>query len=320
MRILYLFPKPLWCAKMSPGRRWYGESVARQPGVELEVWGEGWDGYDNTQSLRWNLNRREPFDVCWAYKPDRHIGVRDCGLPVVVCYNESWPLEPDRALNEVLDCGASLVVHHHANDADCFDGFAGRLVNIPHGAPVDLFYSTKPHSERRIDCLVAGVQAPTIYPLRSRFAKLVSSGRLPGLVRKHPGYRLASLEACAEQERDYAAQLGDARVSLCCTSRHKYLLAKIAESMLSGCIVVTDAAEDPVYREHVKPYVVEIDVSRSDDDICGLIQDVLADREWCEQMAKAGQQSALNHLTTDIYARRFVSELQSLLACRNGVD
>ena len=103
MKILYLYPKFFYERKMSVGRRLYGEAVSRHRDVDhFKWWGEGWPGYDNSQSLDENLKRSgKTYDCLWLYKPERQIGVADCKIPKIVCFNECWPDDPGKALAEV---------------------------------------------------------------------------------------------------------------------------------------------------------------------------------------------------------------------------
>lgn len=318
MNILYLFPRALYEAKMSGGRRWYGQAVARQPGVTLEVWGDGWDGYDQAATLQDNLERtgRQP-DALWLYKAESLRGVAECAVPKFLTYNEACPHLPGRAMAEVIGCGADTVIHHHANDRDCFAGF-GRVVHIPHGAPLEIFDTDRPHRERSTVCLSSGVSSPEIYPLRAKLAALVAEGAVPGRIRRHPGYRLPSIEACDRQALAYAEDLKDARVSLCCSSRYRYLLAKITESMLAGCLVVTDAPDDPAYRDLLRPHVVEVSADCSMDQLRDTLLYVLSEPQRMQEMALAGQQAVRQHLTADHYAARLVKEIRRTLQAKSA--
>lgn len=313
MRILYLFPASLYATKMSRGRIWYGEAVAAHRDVELRWWGEGWPGYKSNRTLGWNIARYgwDP-DRAWVYQAERLLNVKDCTVPKVCCYNESWPAIPSRAFNEVQMAGVKLVVHHHANDKMCFDGFTGKLVHIPHGAP-DLFCSSKPIAERSVDCLSHGVYSPEIYPTRARLARLVAHGEVPGRILKHPGYRLAHKAACDAQAANYAAALGDAKLSLCCTSKYRYLLAKIIESMRAGCVVVTDAPDDPAYHEFIRPHVIEVGRDWSDDQLADTINRALAEPERLQAMSDSARAVADQHFTAKRYAERFVDAVANML-------
>lgn len=305
MNILYLFPKQLWETKMSPGRRHY--AMALSDYAEVTVSGAGWPGWNTTVSVRVNLKRLglKP-DVIWAYKPETTPGVTERDCPLFVCYNECWPHIPGKALKEVQDCAADLVIHHHANDAACFDGFRGIVRNIPHAAH-DMFYSGQSHRMRVSHCLSSGVQSPEIYPVRHRLNTLVKSGNLPGIIRNHPGYRLHGLTECDTQTFRYANTLANSRVSLCCASKYHYMLAKIIESAMSGCLVVTDAPDDPAF-ELLRPHVLVVQDGESDESIVERI--MAADTQ---KLGFAAQQVAREHFSMQNYCQTLLAYTQELL-------
>jgi hypothetical protein len=308
VRILYLFPKSLYETKMSVGRVLYGEAVSRQPGIELRWWGEGWDGYDNSLTVSENIERSGLTpDVLWAYKADR---LKDCASAPgkhVVCFNEAWH---EKTALEIQAAGAHVLIFHHEGDMPLWEplGRTGtKLVHIPHGADPAFFCGGPALSERPIDCLLTGVNSPAVYPLRDRFRRMILESRLPGQVRQHPGYRLASQEACRRQYEGYAENLKLAKVALCCSSRHRYWLAKITEAMMAGCCVVTDDPDDSEFRCLFMPMVHYVPVEPAEDDvaICTRILSMLRSGQ-AQEIAAAGQRVARESLTTDCYAERFL--------------
>lgn len=314
MNIVYLFPEVLYSRKMSGGRRWYGEAVAAHPDVNLKLWGEGWPGYKANRPLGWNLSRGDlPPDRLWIYKHEGLLRLQDNTTPTVVTYNECWPTQPRRALNEVLECGASLVIHHHENDAKCFDGFHGKLVHIPHGAPEHIFYSDRPHSERPIVCLSSGVHSPEIYPLRAKLAALIYAGELPGKIRKHPGYRLPHKAACDAQSLDYAADLQNSQIAFACCSTYRYALSKLFEALIAGCLVISDMPDDEVFRSQLGQYIVEVDPNSSKAELKDVADWWIAHPMEREARARSGQRAAREHFTTTRYAERFVEAVENML-------
>lgn len=306
MKILYLFPKTYYEKKMSIGRVLYGEAMERIEGVEFVWWGPGWEGYDDATSVRENLKKTSLSpDVIWAYKPELCVDITNRDCPLVVCYNESWPHIPGKAQQEADDCKADLIVCHHESDMDCFDG---KTKHIPHGAPYDFACLGRTAvKDRPVDSIVTGVQSPEIYPLRANYKSAIRNGRINGVVRNHPGYRLRTKKECIAQHAAYGLHLGQAKMSLCCTSKYKYLLAKIIESMMTGCLVVTDQAEDSWF-EQIRPFVLTIEQNSTEDDIVDIVKTAHQNIEHWSNIAQQGQEFAINNLTTTNYAKR-------LLAC-----
>lgn len=293
---------------MSVGRVLYGEAVARQPGVMLKWWGEGWEGYDNDLTVTENIER-DGFNPThlWIYKGDR---LKDCANAPgrhVICFNEAWH---EKTALEIQSAGAHVIIFHHENDIPLWkplERTGTKLAHIPHGADPAFFSGGPALSERPMDCLLTGVNAPAVYPLRDRFRRLVLEDRLSGQVRQHPGYRLASHEACRQQYAGYAENLKLAKISLCCGSKHSYWLSKISESLMAGCCVVTDEPDDSEFRRLLKPmeHYVPVDPQEDDAAICTRILSVLRSGE-AERVAAAGQRVAVQRLTTDHYAQRFL--------------
>lgn len=313
LNVIYLYPKYYYDRKMSRGRVWYGEALSKIPGVNLKWWGPGWEGYDESRSLRENLKEHNLSpDLLWAYKPENIIGITDRDCPLLVCYNECWPHIPGKAKKEVEDCRADLVVYHHENDAVCFTGFKGLVGHIPHGAPRDLFDGPIPHTLRGNECLSSGVQSPEIYPLRYRLNSFVKNGSIPGKIRQHPGYRLNSAEECQWQAGTYAADLVSSCISLCCSSIYRYQLAKLSESALAGCLIVTDAPRDSWF-ELLRPYVLVVENGESDQSIINRINNALRDADSTQELALKAQAVALEHFTTERYASCLLAFIKDLI-------
>lgn len=314
MKILYLFPRDLYETKMSVGRILYGTAVSRRPGVELEYWGAGWPGYDESRTLEWNLEvtGRAP-DVLWVYKQDRLREFRHAPWLKLTCFNECWN---EKYIAEADGC--DLVVFRHQVDHLLWDmrltatGVMTR--HILHGADPEFFV---PH-QKTTDCLLTGVSAPQVYPLRARFEQMLRDGRLPGRIRKHPGYRLRSHAECLNQYRDYADDLGGARISLCCSSKWRYSLAKYMESALAGCAIAGDMPDDELFRSTLGRHMIEIDTSWSDDGICEVIRDWLRHPNELAALAERGRQCVLDNFTTAHYARHLVNAIECAAGTLTG--
>lgn len=93
-------------------------------------------------------------------------------------------------------------------------------------------------NEYRLDSLISGYNLSSLYPLRSRIIR--SKSVIPGLnYLQHPGY---SLGKC--YTREYLQILDRYKVSICTCSKYGYALRKIIESVICGCIAVTNLPED----------------------------------------------------------------------------
>lgn len=310
-RILYLVNRDYFEKKMSRGARFVcPKFVGNHPDVDFRVSGQNWQDWDGLQSCTENFARWGWMpDWIWAYKPEDHNGVAK-SLPLkLVTYNEThW--DDHKALREVESMRADLVVVHHQGGLKDFDGFAGQVIHIPHAADHTIF-NTPHDAQRPIDCLLTGVISDEIYPIRGRLKRLIESGKIPGEIRKHPGYRLASAGACNIQVQDYANHLGRAKIALCCTSKYRYALAKIFESALAGCCVATDMPDDSVFEKTLGQHIIELDGSWTDSQIAQCIQSHLADPVALRERARATQQCALEHFTMDCYAGKLLSAMKN---------
>jgi hypothetical protein len=314
MNIVYLYPRKYYEKKMSRGRVWYGRAVQNRKDCTLKFWGPGWNGYDSNLPVQENLNRAElKPDVLWAYKPEECIGITERECPLVVCYNESWPHIPGKAAMEVALCSADLVICHHQNDKKCFDGCDSIVKSIPHCAPEFFAEESKPFDLRSHDFILSGVQSKEIYQLRHRYKMLADSGKIQDCHQLiHPGYRLQNASQCDEQSKTYAKSLGNSRVSLCCTSKYRYLLAKIVESMMAGCVVITDAADDDWF-DAIRPYVICVDDNTRDEQIADMCKMIQNDKSRWRSFASEAQRYAKAHLSCSSYAERFIACLQDIV-------
>lgn len=315
LKIAYLCSREHWRRKMSRGARFEcPRAIDARPDVEMLFSGPSWPDYVDGLSVGDNLFRIgfKP-DVAWAYKPQDMLDFADLDCLKVVTYNEAWWPE-DLAARECLEHKIDLVICHHHNDMGRFKRFGLKCRHIPHAANPSLFGCSRYPTRRSIRVLLSGVLSRHIYPLRCEMALAVESGFVDGLIRPHPGYKLFTETECDKQYRDYAAQLGDSMLSLCCTSIHKYFLAKIAESAMAGAVPVTDCPDDPEF-EHLKPHCVIVESHAKAEDVASAIEratvGVTADEFHERQLAV--QFAAANHFSTPVYAERFVTAVRESL-------
>lgn len=307
MKILYLYAKHWYDRKMSIGRWLYGQAVANHPGVELRVSGVGWDGWQASAPVSHNILRMDWIpDLIWVYKPQEYAGLASIKIPRVMAFNEANDVK--KTSEEIEAADPTKIIFHHQNDIPRWEllrGVGVDLIHLPHCAPCDLFAPSK----KTIDCLSSGVQSPSIYPIRHQLHGLVQTGQIPGVIRKHPGYRLNGHEQIAIQYGDYANQLAQTKIALCCTSIHKYFLAKLVEAAAAGCVIATDMPHDPIFQEYFGHGVIEMtgDVNRDRAAILSMLDDPLA----IEEIGERNRQIALGMFDMKDYARRFVEAVSA---------
>lgn len=316
IKMLALFPDAYFQKKHSPVRRHAIQAIQKHPQVDCVISGQGWDNYNLCETLSENILRLIPdgCDVVWMYKPNGggrperppHVPpLRDWksvdALKVISLNEFWWDIETRR--REVG--GFNLAIAHHENDLPRFNEVGIPAVHIPHSANVDVFYRDKPTNDRRIDCLITGSISEDHYPLRCRLRAMVVSGRLPGELRAHPGYWQSNLSTNDTQVKNYADHLGNAKISLCCSSKWKYALGKLVESMQAGCLVVSDMPDDKLFQQTLGKYIVEIDSKMSDGQIVDVVKSWLSRPLELIEFAKAGQKLAISEFSMQRYAERF---------------
>lgn len=323
MNVLFLCPHELYTRKCSRCRIHQMEHVGEHDSVDnFYVTGVGFPDYDERRTLDYNLlNLQFTPDVIHLYKSEVR-GVLECKVPKSIDFNESWPHNPGRALGEANRCGVDIVIHHHENDASAFSGHNGPIVHIPHCASGTIFFAPV-DKERPIDCLFTGVASEQMYPVRQKLLRLILNGEIPGDIRPHMGgkqfhsgsnsYRADGLAACNRQFEDYAQHLSRAKISLCCTSKWKYALCKIVESMMAGCAVVTDMPDDEVFKKTLGPHIIEVDPQWSSQEITDLIEGWLNRPADLAAKAAAGQNAAMNGFTMRHYAGLYISVVKRFL-------
>jgi hypothetical protein len=335
LRILAVYPKQEYEHKMDVGRILHLKALARRSDVDLLWWGAGWTFYDESRSLMSNIlsgnlganvrrinaaknvsaewDREWRPDVVYLFKPDYQTGVADCPYLKAVAFNDCYAPERQR---EIKDNQIDLLICHHENDLRRFpsDEFPDlKIVHIPHSADKRIFCRDE-YGKRPIDCIVPGVIDETIYPLRARWAELIDSGRLPGKIRRHPGYELPSIAACLDECQRYAVDLMHTKIVLTDTSVYRYVLAKIPEAMAAGCLVVTDEPDDGHFLSTLGRHVVTVPLAISDDDLVMLVRQMLDDPDEIRTKALAGQRQYLKTHTCEAYAEQFVQATRELIA------
>lgn len=310
MNILYLFARKWHDRKMSIGRALYGHAVGEHPGVKLDIWGPGWPGYNERESLAANLDRLSfKPDLLWFYKAEDYSGVAEVSLPKLVIFNEANDIPKTYAEVEAAD--ATHVGFHHMGDLDeCRKLVAfncRHLFHLPHGTEKYNAEAVLPLDERSTQCLVAGVLGTDVYPLRCRLAYLVREGVLPGVVRKHPGYRLESRVDIAAQYIDYRVQLADSKVLLTDTSIYRYPLAKPIEAAMAGCVPATDLPTDKWFADAFGEFIIELNAEWSDRKIADTVKAALKDARGLQQRSDGLRQVAEREFTIQRYAERLVA-------------
>lgn len=299
MKILYLYARHWYETKMSPGRILYGQAIATHPGVRLHFSGLGWPDWDSRLSVSQNIDRMGlEFDAIWVYKPQDYFGLLAAKHPKVITFNEAN--DPRKTWEEIQSSGASVIIFHHENDLFRWKDIHGSKFHIPHCACIDTL-RPRPKS---VECFLSGATSKRTYPIRYQLSRMVKSGAIPGVARKHPGYDLTSNQEIHQQYEAYAEQLSTARIALCCSSIHKYALAKLFEASACGCVIATDMPDDSIFRNYFGERIISLNGDpRHDKDA---ILAMLADESAMNQIGDLNRKTVEDSFSLDQYAARFV--------------
>ena len=292
LRINYLTPKLLWHNKMSVGRRLCVESVARAN--YLQVYHE--PTFD--------------ADVLWCYKTGG-MNLHEVDIPKVVVFNEAN--DPSSVMRDLADTDATMCMFHHRGDYDRWKSPLREMGidswSQPHAAAIGT--ASERWSDRSGFAILTGVINEDVYPLRSRLKSIAKGGHFPAIVLDHPGYRMVDEKAVKDQYAGYVRELSRHKVSLCCTSRFKYPLAKLYESAAAGCVIVTDKPDCPVFESTIWPYCIQIDESMSDHEIIDKIKSYSDDQ--LKMMARRSRSHWFTHFTLHHWSSRFLKSIKEIV-------
>lgn len=306
MNILSLFPKHLYDTKMSPGRTLYLNHVGKSHTV---IWsGIGWDGWDMRLSGEWNVRSLEvshgvKFDAIVVYKGEG-LGLENVTIPKIVIFNEAH--DDVAVMKEIWDASANVAVFHHESDYKRLGSCLPMTCRWSHAAPeVPLV----PWEDRKWATISSGCTAEKIYPVRVMAAVAAEDAygdlhyELP-----HPGYRLANRHAVIQQYSSYLKTLSQAKISICCTSIHRYPLAKLIESAMCGCVVATDKPICSRFEKYLWPHCIQIPDGADRRFTKALLYSY--DSDELKGMAAALRRAAIEHFSYDHWSDCLISAIE----------
>jgi len=314
VRVLYLFSRYYHDRKTSFGRRHYGYALSNVDGVDLRIWGPGWEGYDEELSVSENLEQNWRLEwvpqIVWVYKPEDYRGVPSSARHRLVIFNETH--DAGKTREEIDGADATLVVFHHVRDylkwAGSLEAEGRWCLHLPHAADPGLFRNRTAWAEKRTGLLVTGTLSEEFYPLRHRLADLVRRGRVPGEIRERPPYRMRSLEENEAQAEDYAAALDRWKLTAVCASKFGYGLQKYPEAALSGTVMVGDVP--PEYAGTLGQGVIKVGLGMSESQLVEPIMRALADDTGTLRLSYEARVGAQRSHTLQRYAERLADWLR----------
>ena len=309
MKILYLCDKKQYDTKMSRVRFHSMDAIGKVS--DLIYSGRGWSNYNNDLSVQENIDNiygnGEP-DIVIAYKPLELKNFADIKPPKCMRYNEMW--DKRWTAKEIMESGSELIICHHLNDIPYYRQVLPnvKIVNIPHCAEQSIY---RDYGEKKdIDVLLTGAISKH-YPFRARLRNIMLS-KLSSIVNckvlGHPGGDLNNIKGPILE--DYARLINRSKITLTCSSRHKYRLGKYVEIPMSGSLLAADLPDES--HDDFREFMLVLDPKESDETIIDKIVTYVRDDNVRNKKIKRGLEWAKNY-TQEKYAERVIAEIKDFL-------
>jgi hypothetical protein len=307
-RIVYVCNMEYFIKKMSRVRFWAIIELARHLNISMFFTGKGWANYISTKSIDHQVDIFKPNFIIW-YKPLEYF-IKNSGIPKCIRYNEMW--DEKWTQKEIDDSGSNLIICHHLNDWERYiklyeNNINKKIIYLPHHADPNIFYNQ--YLEKDIDILIAGIIKEKNYPLKYRLSQLVRKylQNYKVHILHHPGYNVD--DAYTDKiQKEFAYYINRSKLVIACTSYYNYRLGKYVEIPMCGGVIVGDIP----YEEQTdfRKFVVEVNMSMSDDEIINKINNVLENQDLLLKYSLIGEAWAQKY-TTKKYVEDFYNHLVS---------
>jgi len=317
LNVLFFIPLDLHEGRSD---RWfsdYYEEAITHPGMTAKIWGPDWEGWN--RSLKFEENVKQKFGIEFdavLYEKIRQDDLPREGGPTVVAAVFHEATSQEGGTNDPLWLSHWFPPRDHimfftyASDMWLYSNYSQNrlMVHLSHTVRPSTFKKDV-QKKRDIDILLVGAISPKFYPLRYRFHNLIKSGVLKGGAhRSHPGYtelysreqRLKlgwTKEKLEQQVKDYADELGNAKMVICTKSTRGYSLRKYFEAAAAGALIIgniPDSDRDDEFRK----YVVEVHNNETDQQIVDKVKWWIDHPKERMERARKGQEIALSKYPT----------------------
>lgn len=288
------------------------EAISKSADV---IWsGNGWGNYDQAKTVDENIKilygNNKP-DIIVAYKPQNFVDFASVKIPKCIRYNEMWPV--NEWTKEIIDYGFDLVIAHHLNDIPKYNHIKGvTFTHVPHSASEDVYQDYG--LPKAYDVLITGAMGSAHYPFRCRLLTLVKN-KLSNLcsckILGHPGSNLQHPRGAIG--KDYAQELNKAKITLTCSSKHKYRLGKYVEIPMCASILGADLPGQD--QDDFNKFMLVLDDRDSDEVIIEKVLSCLKDDEGRNKKIQKGLEWSRNY-THQKYAERFLKAVEDFLGCK----
>tara|TARA_B100001063_G_scaffold138607_1_gene129478 strand:+ start:2490 stop:8312 length:5823 start_codon:yes stop_codon:yes gene_type:complete len=322
LNILYVCDIKYLILKMSRVRYWAIEYFGNMQSINLHLLGPGFKHFDTTKTLQENiLNQGIHFDMVIWYKPmdEKYNFCYKTKLPfkTMLRYNEMWDFE--FTSDEIEKTQTNIIICHHLNDYKKYslhyknDNTKTFYYN-PHHADPNIF---KPLNKKKIyDIMISGVCKQKHYPLKYRLLQLMKKRidtdlkQYSVFIHRHPGYRHIDSFKSLNQKK-YSELINKSKICLACTSKHNYRLGKYVEIPMCGSITAGDIPYED--KENFNDFVIEINMSDTDDEIIHKLKNALDNPYELERKRKKGIEWAKQYTT-----QKYVDKLVNIIKTTNS--
>mgnify|MGYP003638836962 CR=1 FL=1 len=315
--ILFLCDKKHFVSKMARIRFHSMKAIGELSNLKYS--GTGWEDYDNTLTVQENIDKiylgKDKPDVVVAYEPLKMRNFADIEATRCIRFAEMYDYK--NTMQEIQESKSNLIFCFHKNEMQRYQKvfknhseWPLKFVNISKCAEKTIF---KDYQLPKIcDILLVGSiwhvsKLGPHYPIRRRMHELLQ--KMPTKYKcgvfPHPGGE--HLDAYTDRYAiEFARAINSSKMCVTCSGLPKTRFAKYVEISLCNTAVVGDIPDDDP--DHFKQYVIEVDMSMSDEEIVNKMVYYLEKNEEREKLVQAGREMSLEY-TQEKYAERFIKEL-----------
>lgn len=294
--------------------RWFfnvADAYINVSGNRSLVWGEGFESYDHSLTLRNNIVKQFGHVKFFSALMVTHLKRKKINeeiknisdkLIVMFRYHECWQ---GRCAYGVDMFGAKIMMLSYSKDAAtmafCENTNVDMIVHTPNTASASM-YAPVVHPKRTHNAVLVGGINPS-YPLRVRYKNIIERNLLLGAtVFNHPGYHIRNVK---EQGEKYSKALHENKIALFCSSVMKYQFSKYAEVAIAGSLIVASLPDDDskFWAEHI----VEVNENMSDKELVDIVNYWLEQETKRVAKAETAQKAVLSKYTT-VHTAELIAE------------
>lgn len=255
-----------------------------QLGLESAGWILSGHGYDGIVNVEDSITRYNPDVIFLQDKRDWDKHSRGCYNKKVHWFNhESLKRFNGKVISVVKDAGScieyqrafiedeidadAVVTYYHDESVLPHCPHLNKIPRIRTYHSLDKDKVPKFHGMKDRGALVSGAINADVYPGRTKLFQ--NSAKYSIFKMKHPGYNNNGV-----QTYNYMDELSRYKVHLATSSKYKFALRKIMESVACGCVCITDLPKYDVLPGIDDALVrIEVDNGMNDNEVLDLIRD-----------------------------------------------